>query len=418
MLASMHRTPTALLERRGPRSSRDPLDLTYGIEEEFFLIDPASRALIAHPPTKFLRACRLQLPDRVGEELHQAQLELVTPILHSTAQARESLTEMRHELGRLGSAHGIGVLACGTHPLADWEDQRHTDKARYDHLIDDFQIVARRNLVCGLHVHVGVPAGTDRVVLMNRLMPWVPLFLALSTSSPFWNGRRTGLLSYRQAAYDEWPRSGIPDAFDSENHYAEFIALLARCGALSDGSFLWWAVRPSARFPTLELRIADACTRVEDSLAIAAAFRCLVRAHLRLPTLGVARSGFSRRVIDENRWRAKRHGIGSAFIDEAAGTASPLPDVLERMLMLIAPDADAMGCEAEVAHLRTIVHEGTSAHAQLALYQEQRTTCLSRTEALLPVIDWLAATTVNTTPAHTPMSPSLSDQERAGAVNA
>ncbi|MFC5578868.1 carboxylate-amine ligase [Lysobacter niabensis] len=405
MLASMHSAAPAPFVRRDRGASRDPLDLTYGIEEEFFLIDPASRELVTTPSGKFLRACRLRLPDRVGEELLQAQLEVVTPILHSADHARESLSELRFELGRIGNAHGIGLVASGTHPLANWEDQRHTDKPRYDQLTEDFQIVARRNLLCGLHVHVGVPEGADRVSLMHRLMPWVPVFLALSTSSPFWNGRPTGLFSYRQAAYDEWPRSGIPDDFTCEEDYAGFIDLLARCGALTDGSFLWWAVRPSARFPTLELRIADACTRLEDSLALAAAFRCLVRAHLRQPGLGATRTAFSRRVIDENRWRAKRYGTEASFIDEEAEATLALPDVVERMLRLLAPDADALNCEKELAHLRTIVLHGTSAHAQLALYRDQRTRCLSRNEALLPVIDWLAAETVSATAGRSPASP-------------
>jgi carboxylate-amine ligase len=418
MLSSMNSAAPALLARRDRGTARNALELTYGIEEEFFLIDPTSRNLLRSPAGSFLKACRLRLADRIGEELHQAQLEVVTPILHSAAQARETLSELRSELGRIASAHGIGVVASGTHPLASWEEQQHTDKPRYERLTQDFQIVARRNLLCGLHVHVGVPEGTDRVVLMNRLMPWVPVFLALSTSSPFWNGRRTGLFSYRQAAYDEWPRSGIPDYFDGEVDYADFIALLARCGALRDGSFLWWAVRPSARFPTLELRIADACTRLEDSLALAAAFRCLVRAHLRQPELGTKRTAFSRRVIDENRWRAKRYGTEASFIDEEAGAQSAFAEVVECMLRLIAPDANALQCEREVAHLRTILQRGTSAHAQLALYQKQRNRCRSREDALLPVIDWLAATTASAVGDCAPLSPSTPDQGSAGAVNA
>lgn len=371
----MHSAHLARIAHRGRGAARTPLDLTYGIEEEFFLIDPDSRRLVAEPPAAFLRNCRSRLADRVGEELHQAQLELVTPILQTSAQARESLCGLRFELGRIAHRHGIGVIASGTHPLADWEGQHHTDKPRYDRLTEDFQIVARRNLLCGLHVHVGVPGHTDRVALMNRLMVWMPMFLALSASSPFWKGQQTGLCSYRQAAYDEWPRSGIPDHFDSEADYAGFVALLARCGALRDGSFLWWAVRPSARFPTLELRIADACTRVEDSLALAAAFRCLVRAHLRNPELGAARTPFSRRIIDENRWRAKRHGTQASFIDEEAGALSPLKDVVARLLHLIGPDASELHCETEVAHLRTILDRGSSADTQLALYREQRTRC-------------------------------------------
>ena len=374
-------------------SASHRLDLSYGIEEEFFVVDRATRDLAERIPASFLRACRLALGERVGEELLQPQIETATPILHDATQARESLGLLREEVASIASRYGLGLVAAGTHPFGAWEDQRTTDKDRYARLIDDFQIVGRRNLFCGLHVHVGVPEGHDRVVLMNRLMPWVPMFLALSTSSPFWNGKRTGLLSYRQAAYDEWPRSGIPDAFTNEREYDGFVRLLASCGALRDGSYLWWSVRPSARFPTLELRISDACTRVEDSLAIAAAFRCLVRAHLRQPDLGAASSPISRRVIEENRWRAKRYGTDAEIIDEAAGTARGFLDALEAMLALIAPDAEALGCEREVAHLRTIVRDGTSAHRQLTVYRGERNRCRTREEALGGVVDWLVGTT-------------------------
>jgi carboxylate-amine ligase len=370
-------------------------DLSYGIEEEFFLVDRATRDLAANVPASFLRACRLALGERVGEELLQSQVETATPILHVATQARESLTVLRNEVAQVAGRYDLGLVAAGTHPFGAWQDQRHTDKDRYARLIDDFQIVGRRNLFCGLHVHVGIPEGHDRVVLMNRLMPWVPMFLALSTSSPFWDGKRTGLLSYRQAAYDEWPRSGIPDAFTDEHEYGDFVRLLASCGALRDGSFLWWAVRPSARFPTLELRIADACTRIEDSLAIAAGFRCLVRAHLRQPSLGIETSPISRRVIEENRWRAKRYGTDAEIIDEAAGTARGFLDALDAMLALIAPDAEALGCEREIAHLRAIVRNGTSAHHQLAVYRSERNRCRSREEALGGVVDWLVGTTAS-----------------------
>jgi carboxylate-amine ligase len=370
-------------------------DLTYGIEEEFFLVDRATRDLAADVPAGFLRACRLALGERVGEELLQPQVEIATPILHDATQARESLGLLRDEVAAIAARYDLGLVAAGTHPLGAWEDQRTTDKDRYARLIDDFQIVGRRNLFCGLHVHVGVPEGHDRVVLMNRLMPWVPMFLALSTSSPFWNGKPTGLLSYRQAAYDEWPRSGIPDAFTGEREYADFVRLLASCGALRDGSYLWWSVRPSARFPTLELRIADACTRIEDSLAIAAAFRCLVRAHLRQPALGAGASPISRRVIEENRWRAKRYGTDAEIIDESMGSARGFLDALDAMLALIAPDAQALGCEREIAHLRSIVRNGTSAHRQLAVYRGERNRCRSRDQALGGVVDWLIGTTAS-----------------------
>jgi len=368
--------------------------ITYGIEEEFFLIDPDTRNLLPSVPKQFMDACRFRFGDRVQNEMQQAQVEIATPILHSPESAREALIELRLGVDRIARPLGMHLLASGTHPMAAWNDQTHTAEPRYDQLMDDFQIIGRRNLLCGLHVHVAVPQDVDRVALMNRLMPWIPIFLALSTSSPFWNGRRTGLLSYRQAAYDEWPRSGIPDAFDDEAQYADFIKLLTRCGALDDGSFLWWAIRPSVRYPTLELRIADACTRIDDSLAIAAAFRCLVRAHIRCPKLGRTQTPLTRRIIDENRWRAKRYGTQADFIDERSRSPVALVDALRRMIALIAPDAEAFRCEEEIRHLEAIPVLGTSAHSQLEIYRGQRDQGKARDPALRKVIDWLRDTTV------------------------
>ena len=375
-----------------------PLELSYGIEEEFFLVEPTTYDL-SQPPPGFFKACRLAMGECVGEELLQAQVEIATPVLRSAGQAREALAHLRGELARLAARYDLQLLAAGTHPFATWRGQCQTDKARYDELIDDFQIVGRRNLFCGMHVHVGVPDGHDRVVLMNRLLKWLPMFLALSTSSPFWRGRSTGLLSYRQAAYDEWPRSGIPDAFSSEREYAEFVRLLASCGALRDASYLWWAIRPSARFPTLELRIADACTRQEDALALAAAFRCLVRAYLRQPELCAVASPMTRRIVDENRWRAKRFGTDAEFIDEATASAPGFHATLAEFRDLVREDAAELGCEREIAHLSTIVERGTSAHAQLAAHRGACMQGRSGESAMRRVVDWLLSATRGEEPA-------------------
>ena len=381
---------------------------TFGIEEEFFLVDPASRDLVADVPREFLRNCRRRLGERVHEEMKQAQVEIATPVLRHPEQARSTLAELRATVGEVAGALDMRLLAAGTHPFAAWRDQAGTEAPRYDRLLSDFQIVGRRNLVCGLHVHVEVPADVDRVELMNRLMPWTPLLLALSTSSPFWDGRATGLMSYRQAAYDEWPRSGVPDAFEDEARYAEFIDLLATCGALENGSFLWWAIRPSVRFPTLELRITDACTRLEDSLALAAAFRCLVRAHVRNPGLGRESSSFTRRLIDENRWRAKRFGVRADFIDERRRCSVPLEQRLGEMLELLEPDAVALGCQSELRQLRMVQRLGSSADVQLAMYRRERESLASREQALARVVDWLVeATAAGATLPFAPARPRL-----------
>ncbi|MEO7252047.1 MAG: carboxylate-amine ligase [Arenimonas sp.] len=366
---------------------------TFGIEEEFFLVDPVSRDLATEVPREFMRSCRRLFGGGVHEEMKRAQVETATPILRHTPEARSSLSELREGVGEAAASLGMALVAAGTHPFAGWRDHAGTDAPRYERLLDDFQIVGRRSLVCGLHVHVALPEHVDRVELMTRLMPWTPMLLALSTSSPFWDGRSTGLMSYRQAAYDEWPRSGIPDDFENEARYAEFVDLLARCGALDNGSFLWWAIRPSAKFPTLELRITDACTRIEDSLALASAFRCLVRAHVGNPRLGLERSSLTRRIIDENRWRAKRFGVRAEFIDESRRCALAFPVRLAELVELLAPEAEILGCQPELHHLSLMARMGTSADAQLAIYRRERDSMATREQALAKVVDWLAETT-------------------------
>ncbi len=367
--------------------------VTYGIEEEFFLIDPSTRQLRSDRTDALLTACRARFGDRVSEEMLRAQIEIATPILRSTDIARDTLAELRGEVGRIASRFDLKLLAASTHPLGDWQQEMHHDKPRYERLASEYRLIGRRNLVCGLHVHVAVPADIDRVALLNRLLPWLPLFLALSASSPFWSGAQTGLASYRQAAYDEWPRSGTPDAFDDEAQYFGFVDLLRRHGAVDGAGDMWWTIRPSGKYPTLELRICDACTRIDDTLALAAAFRCLIRAHLRQPRLGVQRSAITRRIVDENRWRAKRHGTHASFIDEVTGGVRTVAETLCAFRDLIAPDTEALRCEREIDRLAAILDEGTSADRQLAIYRQQRERMRSRTEALVSVVDWLTETT-------------------------
>jgi carboxylate-amine ligase len=366
--------------------------LTFGIEEEFFLINLRTRYAVPRVSKGFVAACRSHLGEAVTFELQQTQVEVVSPIFTDPTQALREMTRLRSCVSDVANAMGLGIIAAGSHPLARWRRQRHTEKPRYARLIDTFQMIGRRDVLCGLHIHVAVP-GCDRVKVMNRLMPWLPLFLALSTSSPFWNLRRTGLLSYRQSAYDEWPRAGIPDYFDDEADYGRLVARLVRAGAIKDGSELWWAIRPSLRFPTLELRICDSCTRVQDAIALATLFRCLVSAHIRQPDLGVQRSNATRRLIDENRWRAQRYGIEAEFIDEAGERNRKVADCLASALELVAPDARTLDPDGVLGTLSAILARGTSAHEQLARYDGSRSAGASHIEALRGVVDWLAATT-------------------------
>ncbi|MEH6420567.1 carboxylate-amine ligase [Pseudomonas sp. CGJS7] len=368
-------------------------DYSFGIEEEFFLVRPHSRLLAAQVPTRLLKRARAELGESIESELLQAQIEIASPVQCDIAQARRQLGELRRGLSALAHEHGLALLAAGTHPLGQWREQTQTDKPRYRRLVEDFQIIARRSQVCGLHVHVQLPDGVDRVQVMNRAMPWLPLLLALSTSSPFWDRWNTGLMSYRQAMYDEWPRTGIPDFFADEAEYDAFAAVLQRAGAIADASSLWWAIRPSPNFPTVELRIADACTRLEDSLAIAALYRCLMRHLCERPADAPPCNASARRIIDENRWRAKRFGLQADFIDEQ-GRTEPALAQLQRLRELCADDARQLDCTQALTALDDIVARGTSAHTQLAIYRQQRSDGANRATALKAVVDWLLHTTV------------------------
>jgi carboxylate-amine ligase len=275
-----------------------------------------------------------------------------------------------------------------------WSRVRATNQPRYGKVMHDLQMIGSRLVLCGMHVHVEVPDLELRIDIMNRLQPYLPLLLALSTSSPFWQAQRTGLLGYRLAAYRELPRTGLPDLFESAADYQRYIDTLVAARAIQDSSYVWWVIRPSRKHPTLELRVADSCTRVDDAIAIAALYRCLVRRLAIEPRLNAGRTGASRAITDENCWRAQRYGIHGSFVDETTRTAKPVGDVLKEVLDLVADDARALGCERELDLSHWIIARGTSADQQLTLYTEGRGRGLSNSEALMRVVDWLSAETV------------------------
>ena len=376
-------------------SAHEGSRFAFGIEEEFFVSHRRSRNVATRLPVRLIKhATRALGEDVVKHELLQCQLELVSPVLDSVTAARTHVAESRRIVGELAAAQNLNLIAAGTHPLAAWPEQEITDDPRYDDVLKGFQIIGRRNLFCGLHIHVRVPDGIDLVDLMNRAMRWLPLFLAFSTSSPFWRRHRTGLLSYRQAAYDEWPRSGIPDFYANEAQYDELASRLVRGGAMKDASFLWWAIRPSVRFPTLELRIADACTRAEDTVALAVLYRALVSFLVRHPNHGRDWNAITRRVIDENRWRAKRYGTRAELIDDRTGNVTTLRNMYGQLLELLATDIDELGGASALNRFDRILREGTSADRQVAIYSEQRKAAVGRVEALKVVVDWLAEETL------------------------
>jgi carboxylate-amine ligase len=374
-------------------------DYSIGVEEEFFLSDGQTGHIVPRMPDGFVRACDSRVAGEATYELMQAQIETTTPVCRAPAELRAVLEATRSDLCAVAAEFGMVLLAAGTHPLAEWREQVPTDAPRYARMVEDFQIVGRRNLLCGLHVHVAPPEGIDRVDVMNRIVPWLPLLLALSTSSPFWARQDTGLCSYRQAAYDEWPRTGIPDHFGGQAEYDAFVRGLLAAGIIPDAGQLWWAIRPSARFPTLELRICDSCTRIDDALCIAQLFRCLVRALVRQPEWGRARTSLTRMLVEENRWQAKRHGVRAQFVDEIQGDRRiGVEDALEQLLDLIAPDIEHFGCRDDALHARAIVAQGSSADRQRAIYDASRLAGASRSEASRDVAVWLGQATRSRSP--------------------
>ncbi len=362
----------------------------FGIEEELFLADARTRGTPKRTKA-FHKDVHARMPE-VERELLASQVEIMTPPCTDFAAARESLSGQRAGLAAIGREHGMLVLAGGSHPTAKWRRQNRTKKERYDEIAEDMQMLAARDVVCGMHIHVEVPRPDARVDLMNRLLPYTPVLLALSASSPFWQGRETGLAAYRLSVWGEMPRTGLPELFADTADYERFVAAMVRSGAIPDASFLWWTLRPSIRFPTLEMRVADSCTRLEDTLAIAALYRCLVRRTHRDPQHNRDLTSASRAIASENMWRAQRRGVQASFIDES-GDVLPFGEHLEAILADVAEDADALGCAPELARARTIVADGTSADRQLAVFEETRARGGSTADALAAVIDWMATAT-------------------------
>ncbi|MBK5958627.1 carboxylate-amine ligase [Rhodoplanes elegans] len=365
---------------------------TIGLEEEFFLVGARTLAVPRRVDPAVFRRAEAVTRGRAKPEFLQAQIEIVSGVHDTLRGARAEMAELREAVADTADAHGLAVLAAGTHPGADWRRVRQTEAQRYDRVMDQLQMIGRRDLLCGLHVHVELPDPARRVEIMRRMVPYLPLLLALSTSSPFWAGLPTGLKGYRLAAYAELPRTGLPPAFRSEAEYRTYVDAMARAGAIPDASYLWWAIRPSASLPTLELRAPDCCTRLDDAIAVAALYRVLARHLYRTRPAADDMPAVTHALAQENQWRAQRSGVQASFVTRDG--PEPVAAVLERLLRQAADDIDALDCAAEVAHCRTIVAEGTSADAQLAVYEQH--VAGGHRAALRAVLQWLRDETIAT----------------------
>lgn len=367
---------------------------TIGIEEEYLLIDPATGDLAADPPAELLEAAAARAPDQIiTPEFLRAQIEVGTRVCRTIGGARSSLMELRRAVRDTVAEYDLAFAAASTHPFAEWSSQRPTRRERYETLARDLQAVVRRLLICGMHVHVCIEEPDLRIDLMNQVRYFLPHLLALTTSSPFWQGHETGLKSYRLTVFDALPRTGLPDQFQSFTEYQRLVEQFVSAGLIEDASKLWWDIRPSSKFPTLEMRIADVCTRFDDAITVAALYACLLRMLYRLRLNNQRWRIYPSALIQENRWLAMRHGAGGHLVDFGKGTQTSFADLTDELIDLVREDAEALDCVAEIDHARTIVQRGTSADMQKNTFAERLAVGDSRQAAFRAVVDQLVAET-------------------------
>ena len=340
---------------------------TIGVEEEYLLVDCDSFEL-AEAPDGLMEACAAELEGQVAPEFLKCQIEIGTKVCTGVAEAREDLKRLRSCVARHARTYNLAPIAASCHPFADWRDQHHTDKERYTMLNHDLAGVVQRMLICGMHVHVGIDSPDRRIDLMNQISYFLPHLLALSTSSPFWQGRDTGLDSYRLSVFDNLPRTGLPPQMDSFGAFERSVHVQPDLGVIEDATKIWWDLRPSHRFPTLEARICDVQPRLEHTLTLAALVQAVTRMLWRLAARNQRWRLYDPFLISENRWRAQRYGVREGLIDFGRGEIVPMADLVNELIDLIEEDAVHFGSLEEICRVREIVQSGTSASRQRAVY--------------------------------------------------
>ena len=345
---------------------------TLGIEEEYLLVDLETMDLANDPPSSLLKECRKRCSrdEQVSRELLRSQIEIGTRKCSSIQSAREDLTQLRRVVVEVAEQYGLAPIAASTHPFAHWSEQKQTARQRYANLAAQMAATARRMLICGMHVHVGIDDDELRIDLLSQMTYFLPHLLLLSTSSPFWEGENTGLKSYRLTVFDALPRTGLPEHFSSYGEYQRHLDVLVSAGLIEDATMIWWDLRPSARYPTLETRIFDMCTDIDDAVCLAAITMCILRRLYRLRLNNQRWRRYNRMLVNENRWRAMRYGSDEGLLDLAKGEIVEFGQLLEEILQEIDEDAQVLGCEAEVAQARLILQRGTSAHQQVNVYDQ------------------------------------------------
>jgi carboxylate-amine ligase len=364
--------------------SADSHTFTLGIEEEFAIVDPETRELRSHIQ-EILEGGKVMLKEQIKPEMHQSVVELGTEICRDISDARRHVTKLRSELAALAGKGGMRIASVGTHPFSHWRDQLITEGERYKEIVRDMQLLARANLIFGLHVHVGIPDRESAIHVMNQARYFLPHIYALSANSPFWVGHDTGLKGYRLKVFERFPRTGIPDSFESLSEYEDYCKLLVKTGCIDNAKKIWWDIRLHPFFDTLEVRVCDAQSRVDDTLAIAALIQAIVSRLFKLLRRNTTFRIYRRRLLDENRWRASRYGIDGKMIDFGKESEVETRSLINELLEFISTEVDELGSHREMQHIERIVREGTGADRQLAVWE--------RTHDIKAVVDHIVAET-------------------------
>jgi glutamate---cysteine ligase / carboxylate-amine ligase len=343
---------------------------TLGIEEEYQTLDPHTRDLRSHIEAKILEKGKLVLQERVKAEMHQSVVEVGTSVCRNIKEAKSELKKLRREIIRIAGENGLRVASAATHPFGDWRVQEVTPDDRYKNIIEDMQLVARANLIFGLHVHVGIEDRETAIHMMNHARYFVPHLLALSTNSPFWLGMNTGLKSYRCKVFDKFPRTNMPDYFPSWGEYERYVNLLIKTRCIDNAKKIWWDIRPHPFFNTIEFRVCDIPMRLDETIALAALIQATV---VKLYKLHEANQGFRlyrRSLLMENKWRAARYGISGKLIDFGKQEEVPEPELIEEYLAFVDDVLDELDSREEVNYIRQIMEMGTGADRQLKVYEQ------------------------------------------------
>ena len=360
-------------------------DMTLGVEEEYQIIDPESRELASYI-SEFLEKGKRVFRDQVKPEFLQSQVEMGTEVCRDIKEVRREVTRLRSMVCEIAEKSGHRIVAAGTHPFSRWQEQEITEKDRYRNLVADLQYVARRLLIFGMHIHVGIPDRELRIDTMNQIGYFLPHILALSSSSPFWMGDNTGLKSYRSIVFSELPRTGIPDRFNSAAEYDHFIQTMIRTGCMDEPTKIWWDVRPHPRFPTLELRICDCITKIDEIVAIVALVKAVVAKLITLRRENQSWRYYRRDLVAENKWRAIKDGLDGNLVDFGKEEEVPVRYLIEELLDIVDDVVDSLGVREEIEYIRVMLEAGSSADRQLKTYEE--------TGNLEAVVDQLAAETI------------------------